>query len=75
MPGLVADATFARLRQRCVNAGNETLPDWDSLRHMELMLALELEFGVQITSEAMTALLSLDAIDAYLREQGVPAAA
>ena len=39
----------------------------------ELMLALEMEFGVQISSEAMPALLSLDAIEEHLREQGVPA--
>ena len=45
--------------------------DWDSLHHIELMLAIEMEFGVQISSEAMPALLSVDAIEEYLREQGV----
>jgi acyl carrier protein len=48
----------------------ETLEDWDSLHHLELMLALEMEFGVQISSEVMPDLLSLDAIDDYLQGQG-----
>jgi acyl carrier protein len=57
------------------DASNETVAGWDSLHHLELMLALEMEFGVQISSEAMPALLSLDAIEEHLREQGVPASA
>jgi acyl carrier protein len=57
------------------DASNETVPGWDSLHHLELMLALEMEFNVQISSEAMPALLSIDAIEEYLREQGVPASA
>jgi acyl carrier protein len=57
------------------DASNENVPGWDSLHHLELMLALEMEFSVQISSEAMPALLSIDAIEEYLREQGVPASA
>jgi acyl carrier protein len=57
------------------DASNENVPGWDSLHHLELMLAVEMEFNVQISSEAMPALLSIDAIEEYLREQGVPASA
>lgn len=57
------------------DASNETIDGWDSLHHLELMLALEMEFGVQISSEAMPALLSVEAIEEHLREQGVPASA
>lgn len=49
------------------------LEAWDSLRHLELMLAVEMEFETQISSEAMPTLLSLELIEEYLREQGVPA--
>ena len=35
---------------------------WDSLRHMNLVLALEDEFGFRFTDEEMTALLNLDLI-------------
>ncbi len=53
------------------DASTDTLAGWDSLRHLELMLAIEMEFGVHVSSEAMPALLSLEAIEDYLREQGV----
>jgi acyl carrier protein len=46
---------------------SQDLEQWDSLRHLELMLELEREFGVEISSEAMPELLSLDAVEAYLR--------
>ena len=47
----------------------DNVPEWDSLRHIELMLALESEFSVHFSTEAMLELLSMDAIAAYLREQ------
>ncbi len=55
------------------DATSEELELWDSLNHLALMLAIEAEFGVEISSEAMPELLSLEAIEAHLREQGVPA--
>ena len=58
-----------------LDASNDTLAGWDSLQHLELMLAIEMEFGVRVSSEAMPALLSLEAIEDYLREQGVAAPA
>jgi len=54
-------------------ATNQEIPGWDSLRHLELMLAVEMEFGAQISSEAMPLLLSLEVIEEYLREQNVAA--
>lgn len=43
--------------------------EWDSLRHLELMLALEMEFGVRISIDAMVELLSLESIKDFLRKQ------
>lgn len=40
--------------------------EWDSLRHLELMLALETEFRLRIPTDAMLQLLSLEAIETYL---------
>lgn len=45
------------------------IAEWDSLRHLELMLALEMEFQVRISTNAMLELLSLEAIEGYLRER------
>jgi acyl carrier protein len=53
------------------DASPEVLPQWDSLHHIELMLALEMEYGVQISSEVLPELLSLGAIEDYLHEMGV----
>jgi acyl carrier protein len=46
----------------------ENIPSWDSLRQLELMLALELEFGVRVPTEAMLELQSLAAIEDFLAE-------
>jgi acyl carrier protein len=45
---------------------HEDLEQWDSLAHLSLMLELETEFGVEIASDAMGELLSLEAIVSYL---------
>lgn len=51
----------------------ENVPEWDSLGHIELMLALEMEFGVTLPTETIIELVSLDAIEGFLRQR-VPAA-
>ena len=50
------------------DASVENLPGWDSLRQLELMLALELEFGVRISTETMLELQSAAAIEDLLAE-------
>jgi acyl carrier protein len=44
---------------------------WDSLAHLELMLALESEFGVRIPMEAMVELTSIRAIEQFLADKGI----
>jgi acyl carrier protein len=46
-------------------------PNWDSLGHMLLMLELEAEFGVSISTDDMTSLLSLELLDGYLQANGL----
>ena len=43
------------------------LPQWDSLGHMELMVALEDRFGVEIDAEVIGELTSVDAIRRFLQ--------
>ncbi len=50
-------------------ATSEDVETWDSLHHLELMLALETEFGIEISSEVMPELLSLEAIESYLQTE------
>lgn len=44
------------------------LPAWDSLGHMEVMMALETQFGVEISTDTIGQLTSVPAICAYLKE-------
>ena len=52
------------------DADAKSLPGWDSLRHLELMLELEMSFGVRIPAEEMPELTSIGAIEEALREHG-----
>ncbi|MEX1071405.1 MAG: acyl carrier protein [Anaerolineales bacterium] len=43
------------------------LPQWDSMGHMDLMVALESRFGVEISAETIRELTSIPAILAHLQ--------
>ena len=44
------------------------IPEWDSLGHMNIMMALEDEFAVEITTETIAQLVSIAAIREYLNQ-------
>jgi acyl carrier protein len=48
----------------------ETLSEWDSLKHLQLMLMLEEAFHVQVSPETMEQLTSVERIISWLEEQG-----
>lgn len=54
------------------SVGQETSPDtvdsWDSLRHMNLVMALEEEFGVSFTDVQIVEMLTYPLIVAALKE-------
>jgi acyl carrier protein len=55
-----------------VDAGvsTETLPAWDSLRHIEVIFAVEDAFGVQFPEETLGELTSVErVVDAVLAQQ------
>ena len=45
------------------------LPQWDSMGHMELMMLLEEQFGIEISTETIAELVSVPAIIQYLANQ------
>ncbi len=47
----------------------DTIPNWDSLQHLNLVLALEQEFGIQFTPEEIEQLLSVELVAALLEEK------
>ncbi len=52
------------------DASSQTVEGWDSLRHLELMLELEMAFGVRLPADEVPELVSVGAIEDALREHG-----
>ena len=51
------------------DTSRETLPAWDSLKHMTLILALEEEFGVEFSDKEIVGLNSLQLLLDALRSK------
>lgn len=51
------------------NAKNTS--NWDSMRHIELLLAVEVAFGVQFTMAEITSMQNLGDMRRLLKERGV----
>ena len=48
----------------------ETIPDWDSVNHINLILALEAEFGVEFDPGAIAEMNTVGALRSFLEERG-----
>lgn len=61
-------ASVLRVPVEAVDAGSspDTIASWDSLNHMQIVLALEEEFGRQFAVEDMDAMQSVGGIIAVL---------
>jgi acyl carrier protein len=55
------------------DASPQTIEQWDSLRHMNLVVALEEEFCVRFTDQQIDELLNLPLIVLTLKELGAKA--
>lgn len=53
------------------NASPDTIESWDSLKHMNLIIALEEEFDVEISESETVELLSFKLISIILNDHGV----
>ena len=49
----------------------DTIPGWDSLSHLNLILSIESEFGISLTPEEAMEMLSVKLIRMILAEKGV----
>ena len=45
------------------------LPQWDSMGHMEVLVELEKNFGVEINADTITELVSVPAICTHIEEK------
>lgn len=52
------------------STGQENLERWDSMSHIELVLALEMEFDVQFTTAEFSQMTTIADILSLLREKG-----
>jgi acyl carrier protein len=52
-------------------ASPDTIEVWDSLRHMNLVLALEENFGVELTDDQVVEILSYKLIKIVMSEHGL----
>lgn len=49
----------------------DTVPKWDSLNHLKLVLALEDQFKVTLSEEQIVEMLNYPLVKAVLQEHGV----
>lgn len=49
----------------------DTIENWDSIRHMNLIVAIEEEFGIQLTDDQIAEMNSYKLILITLQETGV----
>jgi acyl carrier protein len=74
--GKMLEALIARLLDEPIEriddgAGRQTLRNWNSLRHVELIIGLEDHFGVKFTRREVHDLSTVGAIRSALRGKGV----
>lgn len=67
---VLADALRVPPEQVTADLHFGDLPQWDSMGHMEVMMVLETQFGIEINAETIAALTSVPAICAYIQENG-----
>jgi acyl carrier protein len=53
------------------NSSMETIKEWDSLNHMNLMMALEEEFSIQFDNDEVMKLTSIPAILTSLKRRNL----
>jgi acyl carrier protein len=66
---ILADVFQLPLESILPESSPDTVEVWDSLRHLDLVLALEQEFTIQFTPEEIEQLLSVDLIGALVEEK------
>lgn len=71
---IIADIFQLTPEQVHPGASPDTIANWDSLRHLNLVLALEQEFGVEFTPEEIEQMLSVELITDLLTEKATTVA-
>lgn len=66
-------AGVLRMRPDEISAGTamRTTPAWDSLSHMDLVVAVETTYGVRLSMDDIAAMTSFDSLCEVLRSHGL----
>ena len=70
---VIADVLGVPAASLTRDSSPDTLPQWDSLSHLNLVVALESEFGVTLTDDDVMEMLSVSLIEVILTERGADA--
>jgi len=68
---IIADLFGIPLEQVLAETSPDTVDQWDSIQHLNLVLALEHAFSLQFTPEEMEQMLSVELIAALVEEKCV----
>jgi len=68
---VVAEVFGLPVEQVTLATSHETLPDWDSLNVLNVLMAVESEFGVTVAPEEAAEFVSVERIVAVLRSKNV----
>jgi len=67
---IVADALQLPLEAVPADARSETIEAWDSLRHLDIVMAIEAATNVSFSTAEIVELTSLESIEAALARHG-----
>jgi acyl carrier protein len=65
---VVSQVLGVQINELSEDSSPETIQTWDSLKHMNLVLALEEEFGVRFSDEKIIQMLSIGLITEAVQE-------
>lgn len=65
---IVSQVFGVQINELSEDSSPETIQTWDSLKHMNLVLALEEEFGVRFSDEKIMQMLSVGLITEAVQE-------
>ena len=67
---IVADALKVPLSEVPPNASSDTLESWDSLRHLEIIMAVESATRISFATSEIVSLTSLEKLEQALTARG-----
>lgn len=65
---VIADVVGASPEEIPLDGTQESIPGWSSIRHMNLIIALEKEFGVRFSDLQIAEMMSIGLIEETIRE-------